>query len=292
MRYILIVILICFLGSCKREISVDIPDKTPQLVVNSEISADSLMVINLSLTQNITDNSAKPVVPDACIEVFDKDTGFLDVLSYTSGGDYVAGSLKSKATTTYIFRLSRGGTSYWVSQRIPDTVKCSMDTSRIIFQGKSGFFQVELKLDDPPRENFYGLRVKRVYETYQGADTTRQEEWVVLESIDFILTENPKAKFSKQNLMFTDQYFNGVQNQSLKFGASGLFSNQGQNTRMLVVYTTSYTQEGYDYYTSLNEHLFYQNDPFSQPTLVRGNIPGAYGAVIGKYNRADTVRFK
>lgn len=285
--------MICLLVSCKREISIDIPDKTPQLVVNSEISADSLMTINLSLTQNITDNSAKPVVPDAFIEVFDKDTGFLDVLSYTSNGNYVAGSLRSRAGTSYIFRLSRGGTSYWVSQRIPDTVKCSMDTSRIIFQGKSGFFQIDLKLNDPSgQDNFYGLRVKRIYETYQGNDTTTKEEWVVLESIDFILTENPKTKFSKQNLMLTDQYFNGVQNQSLKFGTSGIFSNKDQNTRMLVVYTTSYTSEGYDYYTSLNEHLFYQNDPFSQPTLVRGNIPGAFGAVIGKYNRADTIRFK
>lgn len=283
--------MICLLVSCKREINVTIPDKTPLLVVNSEISADSVMTINLSLTQNITDNSAKPIVPDAFIEVFNKDTHFLDVLSYTSFGNYV-GTQRSRADSTYLFRLSRGGTSYWVTQRIPDSVRCSLDTSRIIFQGKSNFFQIDLKLDDPSQQdNFYGLRVKRVYETYQGTDTNKQEEWVVLESIDFILTENPKTKFSKQNLLFTDQYFNGVP-QSIKFGTSGLFGTQGQHTKMLIVYTTSYTREGYDYYTSVNEHLFYQNDPFSQPTLVKGNIPGIYGAVIGKYNRADTVRFK
>jgi hypothetical protein len=286
-------IVLLLLWSCKKEIKIEVQDHPAQLVVNADLDPDSLVYFNLSLTQNITDNQPIPYVTDANIEMYNNDTVLVAVLNHTSGGDYRSVFLKPKPGEHYYFKILTSSQTYWFDEYIPDTFTCSIDTATGFFLGKRDFFKITAKIYDKKRgDNYYGFRLKRFFETYQGTDTTRSEEWISMETLDFVLTENPKSKFSKKNILFTDEYFNDANNKDLKIGAAGMFTNPGQKTTRLVLYTTSYTLEGYNYYTSVNEHLFYQNDPFSQPTLLVGNIPGAYGAAVGKFNRVSVINFK
>lgn len=278
--------------SCKKEISINIDDKPAELVVNAALDADSLMRFNLSLTQNITDNGGEPTVNDAVIEVMSGDSQILNVLDNQGKGLYSSAWLKPKAGTRYLFRITRGSGEYWVDERMPDSLKVDVqDTGRIVFQGKPGFFQYRIQFqDDALRDNYYGIRLKRIFEKYSGGDTIVAEEWVNIESIDFILTENPESKFSKKHLIFRDDYFKGL-NQELKFGAAGLFDRTDQKTRALILYTASYSGSAYAYYSSVNEHMLFQNDPFSQPTLLRGNVSNAFGAVVGRFTQAYFLSF-
>jgi len=278
--------------SCKKEISINIDDKPAILVVNAELDADSLMRFNLSLTQNITDNGGVPQVNDAVVEVLSGDSQILSVLDNQGKGLYSSAWLKPKAGTRYLFRITRGSGEYWVDEQMPDSFKADvLDTGRIVFQGKSGFYQFHIRFkDDVLRSNYYGLRLKRIFEKYSGSDTIVTEEWVNIESIDFILTENPESKFSKKHLVFRDTYCNGL-NQELRFGAAGLFGRTDQKTLGLVLYTASYSESAYAYYSSVNEHMFFQNDPFSQPTLLRGNVSNAFGAVVGRFTQTYAISF-
>lgn len=278
--------------SCKKEISINIADKPAVLVVNATLDADSFLNFNLSLTQNITDNGGEPAVNDAVVEVMSGDSQILSVLDNQGKGLYSSAWLKPKAGTRYLFRITRGSGEYWVDERMPDSLKVNvLDTGRIVFQGKSGFFQYRIRFqDDALRDNFYGIRLKRIYEKYSGSDTIVSEEWVNIESIDFILTENPESKFSKKHLVFRDDYFNGL-NQELKFGAAGLFDRADQKTTSLILYTASYSSSAYAYYSSVNEHMLFQNDPFSQPTLLKGNVSNAFGAVVGRFTQTYVLSF-
>lgn len=286
MRKLLLYITVLFLFACKREIIVDVPNREASLVVDSEISPDSFIKVKLSRTQNITDNNPAKTPFNCLIEVMDKDTGILDVLNDMGKGVFASYFLKPKAGESYLFRITADSKTHWVSERVPDSLKCKvMDTSRIIFQGKQNFYQFTLDIEDQDnKSNYYGLRLKRFYQQISGIDTTTVSEWIAIESLDFLLTENPATRFSNRHLLFNDKYFSNM-TASLKFGANGLFGKPTEKTIKLELYVTGYSESAYNYYTSLNEHLFYQNDPFSQPTLLKGNIKDAFGAIVGSYTQ-------
>lgn len=278
--------------SCKREIVINIDDKPSVLVVDAALYPDSLLCINLSRTQNITDNSGKKYIEDATIEVFDEDTAIVDVLMHSVNGIYKSAVTRPEAGRLYLFKIARNSETYWASERIPDTMECVLqDTSRIIFQGKNNFFQIQVRLNDPlTKKNFYGLKVKRFYQQINGKDTQNLVEWSRIETVDLILTEDPLTKFSNKHLVFKDVYFNGS-SQYLKFGVADLFTTPGQVTTGLELVVSSYSENAYNYYSSVNEHLFYQSDPFSQPAIIRGNVPGAFGGIVGQFQQRFLIRF-
>lgn len=278
--------------SCKKEIIVNIDNKPPKLVIDGVFSSDSLMRIHLSTTQNITDNSKSPNIDNAVIEVLDKDSVLQEVLLFKGNGDYASNSLKPLPGKTYLLRINNGSNVHWVNERMPDSLISSIiDTARVIFQGNSNFFQFKVSIKDPLlQNNYYSLKLKRTFNKISGIDTVKAEEWVNIETMDFVLTENPESKFSKKHLLFTDLYFQGA-NLDIKFGAADLFTTGGQQTLKIDLYISSYSENGYNFYTSVNEHLLYQNDPFSQPTLLQGNVSNAFGAAIGIYTTRYTFVF-
>ncbi len=291
----LAVYIVLLLGlACKKEIQIDIADKPPVLVVNADLDPDSLFSFNLAQSQNIIDNGPIPYVTNATVEIFNKDTVFIEQLSHSISGIYRSPGLKPRSDSQYLFRINTIKGAFWCRETIPRAATCKLlDTITLkFFQGKSNVFQARLEItDDSAKENYYGLRMKRYFDIYKGIDTVLSEEWVTLETMDFILTENAKTKFSKKNLLFTDVFFRG-QSPPFRIGGADLFDDPNEKTKKLVIYVTSYSKAGYEYYTSVNEHLFYQNDPFSQPTTLVGNIPGAFGAAVGQATKTLTVNFK
>lgn len=292
MRKILIYTACILLFSCKKEISVNIEDRPASLVVNADLFSDSLIEIDLSLTQNIVDNNAEKKVNDAVIEVFSKDSTILDVLNSQGFGQYKSNVVKPKAGNEYLFRIYHQNKVYWVDEIMPDTFDAQIiDTSRLVYKGKTSFFQYRVDLkNDFFKDNFFSFRIKRISQKIKGVDTILLEEWCDIETVDFILTENPVSRFSKKHLLFTDRYFRGLR-QEFKFGIRNT-EIPNQKILSLVLYVTSHSKSGYNYYTSVNEHLFYQNDPFSQPTLLKGNVPNAYGAAVGQITKRYEIFFK
>jgi hypothetical protein len=278
--------------SCKKEITVNIADRPAILVVNADLLSDSFIVVNLSMTQNITDNSVEKKVNDAVIEIFNEDTTILDVLLSQGNGIYKSSVIKPQASKEYIFKISQQNKVYWVDEIMPDSFELSVvDTSRVVFQGQSNFFQYKLDLsNDLFKDNFFSFRLKKISQKVQGSDTIQVDEWCDINSVDFILTESSESRFSKKHLLFTDKYFRGNK-QEFKFGTS-LSDNTNQKTVKLILFVSSHSKSSYNYYTSLNEHLFYQNDPFSQPTLLKGNVPNAYGAAVGQITKVFEIRFQ
>jgi hypothetical protein len=292
MKYLKYIAILTLAISCKKVIEIEVPNKTPVLVVDGNMSTDSLFEAQLSYTQNITDNSPVPYADAASIEIFDKDTNFIDVLLSSGKGRFKSNFFKPKANTDYLFRISDNGKEYWASEHMPDTVNCKLkDTSRIIFQGKSNFFQIQIQINDNFQfKNYYGIKLKRIYKHFKGKDTMVKEDWVDIQSIELVLTENPITQFSKQFLLFDDKLFNGS-SINLKLGASNLFDSLNQKTTELQLHILSMSNKSFDYNASLNEHLFYQNDPFSQPTLLRGNVSNAYGALVGESSKVIRIKF-
>lgn len=290
MLYIALVFLFV---ECRKEVVFKTSNNQVALVVDAILTNDSLFMIKLSQTQAINDNSLNKFVSDATIEVFDVDSNIISVLSYLKDGQYVSNLVKAVPNEAYIFKISHQNNVFWANQAMPDTLKTNiLDTSRLLFQGVSQFFQIKYDLQDKSLlKNYYGLKIKAVFESVNNQDTTLLTEWLPIETNEFVLIQDANFKFSKTNLLFSDQYFNG-QNTILNFGCANLFNNPNKKIKYLVVYSSSLSVAAYQFFASINEHQFYQNDPFSLPPPLQGNVAGAYGGVVAQYMKADTVRFK
>ena len=286
------IVLVFILVACEKEIKFDLSDHQAKLVVNGHLFNDSLVSLDLGISGQITQAVTQAYV-DGVVELYDQDTNQLLTLINNGNGRYYSSVYKAQANTIYLFKIKTNDREYWIKEEMPDTVSCEIkDTARFFFQGNESYFQLNVQLEDKSiLKNYYELKVKRYYKEWNGIDTIKKEEWVDLNTQEFVLTESPISRYSKKQLLFSDRYFNG-QKVNLNVGMFGLFNTPQQRTTHLQVYVSSLSLNAFNYLTSINEHLFFQNDPFTQPSQITGNVPNAYGAIIGRYLKVETMVFK
>lgn len=279
--------------ACRKQVEIIIPEHEPSLTVNSTLCLDSLIRIELSYTQSITDNQAVMKESNARIDLYNKDSVLLETLTNKGNGNYTSITTTGKSSLKYILKITTPKLTYWASDSLPARTDGKVvSTDSINFHNNPYFFQITYQIRDKGLfQNFYGFKLKHCYEEFSATDTVQKEEWLEIETIDPILTEDANSKFSKKHLMFTDRYFNNMAI-FLELGTSKIFNNSSGKSKFLIVYLDQYTLDSYKYYTTLNEHIFYQNDPFSQPINVEGNISNAFGAFAGKSIKSDTISFK
>lgn len=285
-------VILFFIGACQKEINFDLSDHQAKLVVNGHLYNDSLISIDLSISGQITQSVVQPYV-NGVVELYDKDTNQLLTLNNNGNGRYFSSVYKAQANTIYLIKIKTNERDYWIREETPDTVFSEIkDSSRFFFQGNEAYFQLKLQLNDKSiLKNFYEIKVKRFYKEWNGIDSIKKEEWVDINTQEFVLTESPTSRYSKKQLLFSDRFFNG-QKVNLNVGMFGLFNTPQQRTTHLQVYVSSLSLNAFNYYTSINEHLFFQNDPFTQPSQIIGNVPDAYGAITGRYLSVETIVFK
>lgn len=285
-------VILFFIGACQKEINFDLSDHQAKLVVNGHLYNDSLISIDLSISGQITQSVVQPYV-NGVVELYDKDTNQLLTFNNNGNGRYFSSVYKAQANTIYLIKIITNERNYWIREETPDTVFSEIkDSSRFFFQGNEAYFQLKLQINDKSiLKNFYEIKVKRFYKEWNGIDSIKKEEWVDINTQEFVLTESPTSRYSKKQLLFSDRFFNG-QKVNLNVGMFGLFNTPQQRTTHLQVYVSSLSLNAFNYYTSINEHLFFQNDPFTQPSQIIGNVPDAYGAITGRYLSVETIVFK
>ncbi len=285
-------VILFFIVACQKEIKFDLSNNQSKLVVNGHMFNDSFISIDLSVSGQITQSVFQSYV-NGVVELYDKDTNQLLTLINKGNGYYFSNIFKAQANTIYLFKIKTNERIYWICEEIPDTVFSEVkDSSRFFFQGNEAYFQLKLQLFDKSiLKNFYEIKVKRFYKEWNGIDSIKKVEWVDINTQEFVLNESPISKFSKKQLLFSDRFFNG-QKVNLNVGIFGLFNTPQQRTTHLQVYVSSLSLNAFNYYTSINEHLFFQNDPFTQPSQIIGNVPDAYGAITGRYLSIETIGFK
>lgn len=284
--------------SCTKEIELDLSQQSQKLIINSNFYLDSFITIKLNLSKSIVDNRAYSSVSNATVEIYDKDTNLIELMKNQGQGIYQTLFNKAQKFNKYILKVTYNGKEYWGLDSVPDAPRMKfIDTFRMFFQGQQNYFNCLYSLKDSLKtKEYYGIKVKKIAEKYQLnslnlIDTIKYEEWIDIETKEFVLTENPITGFSKKMLLYDDKYFN--QNiQFLNFGKSNLFANKNDKVKYLIVYFIKMNEGGFNFYNSLHQHVFYQNDPFSQPNPLFGNIPNAYGAFVAQSIVSDTIKFK
>lgn len=248
-------------------------------------------------SQSPGNNDTLNRIENARVELYNSDYQLIEYLYYNIGGYYTGNHIIEKGGQ-YHFALEDEEYEFtcFGTDAIPKfETELYFDTATVYYSGKNNFFQIATVLKDPGEErNFYRFHAYRDFYKYTikngiKTDSVFISEAVELESNDFWFIRLGNQQFAKKELLLSDEGFNG-RSILIRFGTFGLeggrFDEKNVQIRIVV---SSLSEALFRYYTTLNEHLFYRQDPFSQPTSVYSNIDGGLG-IFGGF-KADTAYF-
>jgi hypothetical protein len=285
-----------FLCACVKELPF--PDKTfkKQLVINSIMVPFEPVKAFVSETQSPLAEGRFTPFPIATVKLLDEFGKLLDVLTFNPNTQAYEGSYSPLPGEKLRLEVDEEGNLYYAIAQDHIPIKKPLftcDTSRVFYQGRQNFFQFDFILpDDPDDDSYYRLHCVREYMEYEFVsgtiDSVFKREVVDLATNDYWFIRNVNLQFSKRELLLTDDGFKG-QVAFLKFGTFALAdAKTNQKTVAIKLFLSSLSESHYSYARSLNEHLFYRTDPFSQSTAVFTNFTGALG-VFGSYQVDSAV---
>lgn len=297
---IIIFLLTIIFSGCTTEIPYKGGTVSPSYVINCFFNPDSLFNLRLVKTQNIVSNDPLPVVDNAVVLIMDNDSVIIDVLNSKGNGYYGSETIKPFAGKNYLLKIINGSDVLWAKDSAMATVNLiKADTSSVIFEGERNFFQIKLNFKEPGTlKNYYHIYVIRKVRNYTlndqniPVDSNEQEEIIDLRSSDYVILINSNSKFTTKELLFDDDLING-NDVSITFGSFKVSQRTPKSRPLyLSVRFENLSLASYLYNTTLNEHLFYQNDPFAQSAEVKGNITGGFGIFGGYGSFEKRIYFK
>jgi len=277
MRKIAFIITALIICSCEMTIDVELPEKSPKLVVNS-IFDNRLnnFTLNLSKSKSILESENIEFVETAVVKLFENNS-LLHQLVYVSNGLYASPSAVEFTTgKTYSIEVidSNLGTAS-AFDIMPDSVTVKSVTTRYVeSEGKQLF---TLIFDEPANtENYYLLSL------YERNSEMHENYSIWIESDDPMFELD---MFYFNGLFFSDELING-KNVSLNFYSykGGFYEQKNE----YLIDLQSVSKDFYLYLKSLSQHLQTIDAPLSEPVKVHNNIKNGFG-IFGAKSHSTIV---
>ncbi len=285
--FISLVLIFIVLVSCEKIIDINIPDKDKKIVINSIISTDSLVKVNVSKSLNILDNANAIFLNNAKVKLFE-DNVFIEELHNVSNGNYMSQSFYPTIGKEYKIEVSNDGLqSVSAKNKIPNKVKInSIDT---LTDNSSENIYFTLHFTDPANDtNYYFVEVKSKIPTFDfntGKYTNPVMQNIYIMSDDKIVDANVSYNYGN-GITFCDKLING-QTYPLKFSIDKYnFSN---DTNKVYIYLNSISKDFYLYIKSFAKNIETQEDIFAEPVQVYENINNGYGIFAGYSSYVDSI---
>lgn len=295
-KYIIIIILVAGTFSCKKIIDYKIPDNGRKLVLNSFISTNDSINVNISKSLHILDNGNYELISDAVVNLFE-DGVFIETLKHNGYGNYNSTlNFTPKEGKTYkIEAWNDELEKVTASETIPHKIKInSIDTAQVVFASTDDFFGsdeeqevYEFKInfqDNADEKNYYMIKFKTAYVyEYNGDSIYDIYDAGYIMYNDVII----ERYLSYQNaVIFSDDLFDGeTLSLSLYMNKYNFYS---ENTPVIIeLYSIS--ESYYKYSISLDQQQEIDGNPFAEPVQVYNNIEKGYGIFAGYTVDKDTL---
>ena len=234
------------LFSCENELTFDESNFEKNVVVNSIISSDSLLKVNLSYSNFITDTRIR-YVADAQVFITNLYTQEEYKLEHDGAGDYISNAVATNSHDYALKVLTLDGAELTSETCIPQDieVKISIDT---IYGNDSYISELEIGLDivnDPNADNFYTFEVFPYQKRIIQQDSIKDEDNDIIEIFETnspIIQEDEESstdsRFKILNL-FSDKDLDGedistsfsIDSTDISFGDKGTNNNGDTNTQ-------------------------------------------------------------
>jgi hypothetical protein len=307
-KYILLsCLLLVILASCEKSVTIDIPEKPAQLVVNSILEKGDSIRLMVGKTRHILSGSVMGnleetyAVKDANAVVYRNNIAIDTLVYFPSSHDYR--SLKNTVVANgnvYTYKVSANGyTPVETSSALPSQsviaqlirVKNARTNS-----GGGSMDEITIKLDDPAAEkNFYLVQIFPAWAGSSGyavycVSTSDKDVEQIGDDADPLATDNC---YNGGRLLLSDVNFNGKQKQLKLFVDSGElreFSDASGNIRRPYVKVLRITEDYFRYIKSYSSYESASGNPFAEPVNVYSNVKNGFGILAVSTAAADTLR--
>ncbi len=278
---------ISLLTACFKEIPYPNIDGNKQYVINCIFEINTTPVAKVYQTAILGANSTPEIFSEAQLLLYDSIMGKIDSFVFDPiSQNYTCNTICTEKNKYFLVLKNNNSQVAIAKEELTSSVlNYTIDTQTVIFRGKEDFLQIKLTISDEVNlENYYGFQLLRSYWKYANNDSTFEEEIQELETIDYWFLRNENSQFTKKELLLRDIGFEDKV-AILRFGAFSLYANSSkQKTIALKLICSKMSSNLYQYRQTINEHLFYQTDPFAQSTTVYTNWDNTRGIFASKYS--------
>lgn len=287
---------VALLAACETVVEVEQPPHEPQLVPAGFFTPDSAWVVRVSRSVAFTDTLQPGYVDSAMVEVWSEGRRMAQ-LPQVRPGTYVATGQGAVPGKTYTLRVAAPGypaTEGHDALPPPPQIASFRDT---LIRGSADvparrrMLHIELTVDDPPGESFYGLQVyqlRLVRDRQSGTTQLLTPTLFPFESDDPALGESPldvldTDKTRYREAFFSDALFDG-ERRTLDFEIQYDAPPPGADRRIrraFVVLFISASEDFYRYWKTAGEQLVTGENPFAEPLRVHSNMSGGLGIFAG-----------
>lgn len=266
-------------SACEQVIEIDLPEHTPQLVVNCTFTPDSVFIAEVSASKHLQDTAQYITFLSGATVLVYEDGVFFDSLIYGRNGfDYWYTSLrKPQSGRLYTIKVSHPGFEAVEGSDIaPMALPMNSVTFKDTVQGideYTNYAEVTFAFNDPSTEDFYMAAVAVVdsYEVSPG-------QWRYMYYIVGSESDDPTMEidYMTRQFTFSDATFNGG-SKTVRIRTNRTELDYGVPYVLLGRVSKNYFQ-----YTktvsAYNETAF---NPFAEPVVIHSNMSPEMGIFAG-----------
>jgi len=257
---------------------MELPDKGRKMVLNCFFNDQDSMVVDLSSSVFILDNSNFKPTSNASIKLYENHNLVASFVEFESG-KYKTIGFKPQKEKEYRIEVSKGENTLSSIGSIPPSMPFSIVDTSTYTKDYEYLFKVKLNINDPAGvKNYYMINfiVDNYSETepYYQYNTYFSSEDKVIET------------FYESNAVFSDALFDG-KSKNITFNFSAYDFWNDTNKLSIVLYSLS--EEMYLYVVSLMAQQEISFSPFAEPVIVFNNIKNGYGIFAGYSSYTDSI---
>src|SRR5688572_24001827 len=101
-RLLLFILLIQMISSCKKDITIPVPEESDKVVLNLLMNKDSIMIARVTLSGRLNSTQPLPEIKNAIVNLYENGTFKEPLTPFISyGHTYYRGSTPAQAGATY-----------------------------------------------------------------------------------------------------------------------------------------------------------------------------------------------
>lgn len=277
----LLLLVVLLFSACEQVIEIDLPEHTPQLVVNSTFSPDSLIYAEVSASKHLQDTAYLHSVNNARLVVYENGLPW-DTLAFVPrtglAGPHYRSTRYPVAGRTYRVRASAPGFADVEGEdRIPMPVPLLSIDRRDSVPGNSSeetYTELSVTFDDPAGEGdtyVIGIYFQDSVETDPGQFGYFNFP-ISSESSD----PNLEYDFNSNTFTFADKTFDGRQTTiKIRVTEGQIFGGK------IYVILGTVSDHYFRYQRTMASYLETAFNPFAEPVIVHSNMTPKMGIFAG-----------
>lgn len=275
-------ILMLWLAACETVVDIDLPETDPKLVLNSYLTPDSTIEVNLSQSKSILEGGSLEYVNNGEVLIETEDGVALRLSRGNKPGSYVVDTVPEVGTNYVIIASADGFGTVTSETSIPGLIEItSIDTGSSY---QFGLRQKEIRISfiDPATTNYYDLKL---FVEVRGPDPLGGDSVSFRQEIFYTYSNEDLLGSLSEASLLQDTPFNGnpytiaISTEAYQIDSFQQVTDsipQGFEVNLLAE-LRNVNEDYFLYETTLSRYQFSSNDPFSQPAQVHNNIMNGFG---------------